>query len=82
MLFKFSYSLQDFDGLLILPTSPIEMYFIHKGGKIAYFTYKYIYFFFTIYFSSIMIFFFWVVIKQKKNNKKLVPLTLGDQYPK
>ena len=74
MLFKFSYSLQDFDGLLILPTSPIEIYFIRKGVRLLM-SHINIYFFFTIYFSSTMIFFFWVVITQKKNNKNLVPLT-------
>ena len=50
MLFKFSYSLQDFDGLLILPTSPIEINFIHKGGKIADFTNKYLFFLYCLFF--------------------------------
>ena len=31
--FKFSYSLQDVDRFSILPTSPIEIYFIQKVGK-------------------------------------------------
>ena len=69
MLLKFSYSLQDFDGLLTLPTSPIEIYFIHKGGKIADFTYKYLLFLYYLFFFYYDLFLLGCNKTEKKTTK-------------